>query len=79
MKIIKVGDTVSWRGSWGSHPPRAAKVIHIEKTEQPRQKYGESVDSIKVTEKSYAVFILDNGHWAYGDQIRRIEDEPEAL
>ena len=79
MKIIQVGDIVSWRGSWGTEPPRAAKVIGIEKTERPREKNGQSVNSVMVEEKYRAVFSLDNGHWAYGNQIQHIEDEPEAL
>lgn len=79
MKAIKVGDSVSWRGAWGSQPAKLAKVIHIEKTENPRQKYGYAVNEILVIEKNHGVFSLDNGHWAYGDQIEHIEDAPQVL
>lgn len=79
MKAIRVGDSVSWRGNWGTQPAKLAKVIHIEKTQNPRQKYGYTVNEISLNEKYCAVFSLDNGHWAYGDQIEHIEDSPEVL
>lgn len=79
QKVIRVGDSVSWRGSWGSQPPKLAQVIHIEKTENEREKYGYAVNEVAVEEKNYAVFSLNNGHWAYGDQIQPIENEPEVL
>jgi len=66
---IKVGDTVLWRGHWGSDPAKPAKVEAMELCEQPRQKYGIQVETIHYRDKDRTLFVLDNGHWAYGYQI----------
>lgn len=74
-KIIRVGDNVLWRGSWGSQPAKLAKVIGIEKTSRPREKYGYAVNEILVSDKECAVFTLDNNHWAYGHQIDDVQED----
>lgn len=67
---LKVGDTVMWRGAWGMDPAKPAVVEEIERTEQPRSKYdGVSVSEIDWKDKHYALVTLDNGHWAYGEQL----------
>lgn len=66
---IQVGDTVMWRGSFGREAAREAKVTSIEFCTYKREKYGTPVDSIRFADKDYGLFILDNGHWAYGEQI----------
>jgi hypothetical protein len=66
---LHVGDTVMWRGGFGNHAPLPAKVTHIEKTETRNQKSGSSVDTLPWGEVPCSVVNLDNGHWAYGDQI----------
>lgn len=54
---FEVGETVMWRGGWGSHAPKPAKIIGTgDKNEQP-------------------VYDLDNGHWAYEDQLEPCERE----
>lgn len=71
MEILKIGDTVSWRGSWGMERPADAKVTRLEETPFPRTKYGKEVAQIpwqKVFDNC-CVVTLDNGHWAYGEQI----------
>ena len=80
--ILKVGDTVSWRGNFGMEPARTAKVTLIEITERPGNCPGRGWDrsgnkyGSRATEVSWAavredrvVVTLDNGHWAYGYQI----------
>ena len=69
MARIRVGDTVIWKGSWGSDPAKEAKVLKIERCRKG-EKYGKQVDSIGEYELDRAVFDLDNGHWAYGYQIQ---------
>ena len=65
--FLKIGDTVNWRGCFGSALPLSAKVIGI----TDGGKYGDDVTEIdwsKVTKRNVVV-DLDNGHWAYAEQI----------
>lgn len=66
--ILKVGDTVMWRGSFGSDAPKKAVVEGIELC-RSGEKYGEPVDEVAWTDKDKIVVDLDNGHWAKGHQI----------
>ncbi len=72
MSKLKINDEVSWRGSYGSDAPKTAKVIGIEVN--CVKKSGIEVRSVnwnKVDNRSVIV-TLDNGHWAYGTQIKPI-------
>jgi hypothetical protein len=72
MSTLKIGDKVTWRGSFGSGSPKTAAVEHIEITNGG--KYGDPVDEVnwsKVYDRNLVV-TLDNGHWAYASQISRI-------
>lgn len=72
MKKLRVGDTVNWRGSWGRDPKKPAKVEGIEITNGDKYGYEVSeVDWKKVYGRNVTV-DLDNGHWAYADQISPI-------
>lgn len=50
---FKVGQVVWWRGGWGLEPAHLAKITAI----TPNGKNGRTVVD------------LDNGHWAYLDQL----------
>ena len=69
--LLRIGDTVRWRGAWGHDPERRATITAIEWVE-PGQKYGDPhITAMPWAEvRVHAVVTLDNGHWAYGDQIR---------
>ena len=69
---LRVGDTVIWRGGWGSDAPQKAKIIGLYKCKEAGDKYGDEVDSILWVNIEYACVDLDNGHWAYGSQLERI-------
>jgi hypothetical protein len=72
MSELKIGDEVSWKGAWGSQASKRAVVTEIEVTNGG--KYGDEVNSVewtKVRDRNVVV-TLDNGHWAYGEQISRI-------
>lgn len=72
MAKLKVGDTVLWRGGFGSDAPKKAVVEGIEITNGG--KYGDPVDEVdwtKVYDRNVTV-DLDNGHWAYASQIKRV-------
>jgi hypothetical protein len=71
MMIIKVGDRVNWRGGFGADTPKIATITGMDITEQPREKYGESVEEVDIDliRQNRVLFSLDNGHWAYSDQI----------
>jgi hypothetical protein len=75
-KILRVGSTVLWRGGFGREPEKRAKVTNIDK-DCNGDKYGTDTKSIewdKVNERDVVVG-LDNGHWAYGDQIRPLTNK----
>lgn len=71
---LNIGDTVVWRGAWGHDEPKDAKVTHIEKCE-PMMKNGESVSYVPWSEVNSRQIVvdLDNGHWAYGNQLTQKE------
>jgi hypothetical protein len=70
MHKINVGDTVSWRGCWGSEDPLPAKVEKIE-INTNGGKDGDSVMTAYWHEmtRENAILSLDNGHWCYGNQV----------
>jgi DNA repair protein RadC len=80
MAVIRVGDLVRWRGTWGSEPAQHARVTGIELCAGPRQKNGRPVVSVVDAEKDRACFDLmtaQGARWAYGEQVTAIgEDDP---
>lgn len=69
MKKLKVGDTVMWSGEFGASVHKPAKVMSIELCRNG-DKYGEPVNEVDWSQKDSITVDLDNGHWAYGDQIK---------
>ena len=72
MAKLKVGDTVLWRGGFGSDAPKKAVVEGIEITNGG--KYGDAVDEVdwsKVRDRNVTV-DLNNDHWAYAYQIKKL-------
>lgn len=75
MEKLKVNDKVSWRGSWGKDAPQEAKVIGINLNDRVF-KDGQPLTEVEwyiVQEGRNIVVSLDNGHWAYGNQLSPIE------
>ena len=68
-KIIKVGSLIKYRGDFGTATPSVVSVTNIERSEYKRDKYGKPVNEVPFSEREYCVFVLDNGHWCYGEQI----------
>ena len=68
---LKIGDTVLWRGGFGSEPAKLATIEEIEIT--GGYKYGEQVDEVPWSEVygRNVTVDLENGHWAYAEQIRK--------
>jgi hypothetical protein len=62
-KILRVGDTVEWQG-------QRVEVEFIEVV-APGEKYGSPVAEVRWDE--YFVADLDNGHFAYEDQITAVQ------
>jgi hypothetical protein len=70
-KVLKIGDKVWWRGGFGSEPRKIAVVEGIEIT--GGYKYGDPVDEVawsEVYDRNVTV-DLENGYWAYAEQISR--------
>lgn len=71
---LKVGDKVMWRGAWGTESAKVAVVTGMQKCPKG-SKYGKDVNSANwdlVMNGRTIVVDLDNGHWAYGDQLKPI-------
>lgn len=72
MSVLSIGDTVLWRGGFGSAPMEYAVIEGIDECERRRDKYGTPVTEIPWAYIEYACVSLDNGHWAYGEQLTRV-------
>lgn len=72
--VLKVGDKVMWRGTFGMDPVKEAVVVGIEVTSTPRTKYGTVVEktSWNMVKANRTLLSLDNGHWCYGEQVSEI-------
>ena len=68
---LKVGDSVMWRGAFGSEAPKEAVVESIEICKKGG-KHGRCVEQVFWSKKDEIVVDLDNGHWARGSQISPI-------
>ena len=73
--MLKIGDTVLWKGAFGTQAPKKAKVTGIEVC-PTGSKYGNSVDKVKWSivngESNKEVVVdLDNGHWARGSALSK--------
>ena len=73
MSVLKVGDKVSWRGSWGRDLPKEVTVASIEVN--CINKSGTQVEEVEwdfVNNRSVIVDFSDVDNWAYGNQISKI-------
>lgn len=67
MQNLYLGDTVNWRGSFGTEPAKEASIVAI------------TFKNIEVMEIEQdllqdkdVIVTLDNGRWAYGYQIQKV-------
>lgn len=69
--VLRIGDTVLWRGSFGREPAVPAVIENMQITDYPHSKYGEDADEvpIQLVQENRVVFDLTNGHWCYSQQI----------
>lgn len=67
--FLHVGEIVWWRGAWGRAKLKQARVTNIEMVSHGEKEGGVKVGSVPWRMKSQVVVDLDNGHWAYGEQI----------
>lgn len=73
--ILRIGDTVMWRGGWGQNPAKEAVVAVIEAEADLDDRVGQPVNMLPWSKVPQAIITLTNGHWAYGDQIRPLSPE----
>lgn len=67
--LLKIGDTVNWKGGFGNQNAKDAKIESIEvNCEGKDGEFAKSVEWSEVNSRSVIV-SLDNEHWAYGTQI----------
>lgn len=67
-RILKIGDKVMWRGSFGAAAPQVAEIESIEVCAND-EKYGRNVSEAAWDCKEKLTVNLTNGSWAYGSQI----------
>ena len=72
---LHVGDMVFWRGRWGQDNPLPAVVKGISVgSNTDAETPVESIEWDAVNSRDVIV-DLDNGHWAYGNQINQLEPQ----
>lgn len=73
MSILKVNDTVSWKANYGKEPAKEAKIEAITIT-SPAGGFRDvqEIEWDKMVGRDVIV-TLDNGSWAYAEQIDKIE------
>jgi hypothetical protein len=73
---VKVGDPVYWKGSFGMSPPKVVRVASMEITQYPRTKDGDPAGEVSwdIVNENRVIFDLENGHWAYSEQISPVPD-----
>ena len=73
VDMLKIGDSVMWRGSWGTDAPKEVIVVGVELTRG--DKYGDERSEISWDEMfdRNVVVTLNNGSWAYANQITKIK------
>jgi len=67
--VIRVGDTVFVRTNFGQGIRVKARIKRMEVCERPRMKYGTEVPFVESWRKNFLIVDLDNGSWAYGEQL----------
>lgn len=77
--MLRVGDTVMWRGGFGADSPRPAEVRRIELIDGHPDD-GQPVDEVPWSEVRGRCVVVDlsTGQWAYGYQIERLTAEVQA-
>ena len=85
-KVLKIGDRVHWRDSWGSGPVEKVKVTSLDVTEEPNEKYGEAVEEVEwIMVQSNRVVVgleVQSGgmsKWAYSYQIAPEGQDPRVF
>lgn len=77
--MLKINDSVMWSGTWGSDIPKKAKVTGIEIGCVGKMGHTVGWTFWASIYDRNTIVSLDNGHWAYGNQISRIENETIKL
>lgn len=73
--VVRVGDTVLWKGCFGMDAEREVEVTGMEVTEYPRDKGGFQANEVRevpwsLVLENKVIFTLSTGNWAYSEQIR---------
>jgi len=73
MKQIQIGSTVEVRGGFNRDvTTHETTVRSMELCTMQRAKHGKSVQAIAWDEKDFGCYDLADGHWCYGEQIKRV-------
>ena len=74
---LKVGDKVMWRGAWGQEPAKEATIESMslcpKGSKHCRDIKSADWNTVKGHGRGQILVDLDNGHWAYGDQLDPIK------
>lgn len=70
--VVKVGDTVVWRGEWGGAEPKTARVVSTFQASPPHLICGpDGGKEIEFPQRVKTAYVLDNGNWCYAEQISK--------
>ena len=69
--MLRVGDEIMYRPTWGTGPLTRVRVTGMEITTEPRSKYGTTVEEVSwdLVQANCVIFDLSNGKWAYSEAI----------
>lgn len=70
---LKAGDWVWYPALYG-RPPEPARIKHIDLCARPGAKYGVPVEEVFVIDLPRCTLDLDNGHFAYGHNLKVMTD-----
>lgn len=71
--MLKIGHRVNWRGAWGRQAAKEVTVTGIEIGCVGKTGHTVGWTFWEAIEGRNTIVSLDNGHWAYGNQISKIE------
>jgi hypothetical protein len=83
--VLKKGDIVNWRDSWGTAAIELVRVTDITVTDEPGEKYGRTVNWVgwKMVQDNLVIVGLERqsggmNKWAYSYQIAPEGQDPRT-
>ena len=75
--IVKVGNTVYRRGTWGKDAPEKVIITDITLCDFPHMKDGLDVDEVELKDLSRSILGFNTNNWSYGVHTYILKDDAE--